>query len=349
MSPAIGPGQDRRGSLRADAPEGRGVGGVAQPVARLHPRAIRVPEIGDHVRRAGLGGAPGDQAGEAGRDDEAVAGQGLRFGEQAAPWQPAVLALGQVQHGHRPRHPGGTAREHRLGKGHRLAVGLEEQAGRRRHRRRLPPVVGGHRARLRVIEGEEGAAADPGTLRLDQPQRRLHRHGGVHRRAARAEDLEPGFDRQRVGRVDHGAVAMRRRLRAPAEREEQEQQFRKAHGRAFAGRRHPIDLRRRAKRANWTRRRAPCHRLRHEQPSRTPEPDHRRAGPESRPGDGCAGAQRGHGHPAGRAGGLRRGRPGRGAGHAGDRRPGRRRPWSRRWTRSSSPADRSTASPPPTG
>jgi hypothetical protein len=79
---------------------------------------------------------------------------------------------------------------------------LVEELGRRRRRRRLAPVIARDLAGPRVEHHHEGPAAEARRLRLDQTQNRLHRHRRIDRRAALAQHLQPGLDRQRIGRRD---------------------------------------------------------------------------------------------------------------------------------------------------
>ncbi len=60
---------------------------------------------------------------------------------------------------------------------------------------------------------EEAAAADPRRLWLDDAQHHLHRDGGIDRRAAALQDIEPGLDRHRMGGSDH---LLRFSLRCPS-------------------------------------------------------------------------------------------------------------------------------------
>ena len=80
-------------------------------------------------------------------------------------------------------HADGAAAQRRIQEGHGLAVGAEEKRLIHRARRRLPPVEGRHPAAFPIKEEKKPAAADAGRLRLDQREHRLHRDGGIHRRA----------------------------------------------------------------------------------------------------------------------------------------------------------------------
>ena len=55
----------------------------------------------------------------------------------------------------------------------------------------------------------ESAAADPGRLRLDQPQHRLHRDCGIDRTAAERQYLNAGNRGVRIGGRHHIAALLR--------------------------------------------------------------------------------------------------------------------------------------------
>ncbi len=80
--------------------------------------------------------------------------------------------------------------------------------------RRLSPVDRGRRAGPGVMPNEEGAAADPGALRLDDVQRQHGRDRRVGRAAALAEDLDPRGGRSRIRRRDHSGSGAGRSLGA---------------------------------------------------------------------------------------------------------------------------------------
>jgi len=53
---------------------------------------------------------------------------------------------------------------------------------------------------------QECAAGDPGALRLDESEHRLHRNRRVDRVAPLAQNLKSGIDRQRIGGSDPGRL-----------------------------------------------------------------------------------------------------------------------------------------------
>ena len=121
MSAAIGPARMAAGPSLAILRRGGGVGRVLQPVcAGDDPGSVGMAEIGDHVRRRGLGRVAGDQARQAGADDEAVVGEGLGLAEQGRPGKFAVRFVGHGEHGYRhpeprPSGPESTASENDIG------------------------------------------------------------------------------------------------------------------------------------------------------------------------------------------------------------------------------------------
>ena len=117
--------------------------------------------------------------------------------------------MGHGQHGHRPRRSGRSARQYGVDEGQGLAV-LIEQFGRGRGGGRLAPVIGGDPAGLGLIAHQKCAAPQAGRLGFHQPQHRLDGDRRIHRRAAPAQHLHPGLDRQRVGGGDERPARDRR-------------------------------------------------------------------------------------------------------------------------------------------
>ncbi|MCY1411982.1 hypothetical protein D9M71_273780 [compost metagenome] len=89
----------------------------------------------------------------------------------------------------------------RLGKAHRLSIGLQEKFFGGTGRGGFTAVVGAHG--FAIPKYDECAATDARRLWLDQRQHRLHRNRGIDGRAAPAQHLPPGFGCQRVGRRCH--------------------------------------------------------------------------------------------------------------------------------------------------
>jgi hypothetical protein len=69
-------------------------------------------------------------------------------------------------------------------------------------RRPLAAVDRADDARTRVVIHHESAAADAGTLRLDEAEHRLDGHRGIDSFAAFLENLDPRLGRQRIGGDD---------------------------------------------------------------------------------------------------------------------------------------------------
>ena len=114
------------------------------------------------------------------------------------PW----LRCTASEHGHGARHADAQAAEHRVVELARLAVDQEPVAGGG-GRRRLASIVGAEALRRRIPVHDEGAAPDPGGLRLDQVQDQLDGDRGVGGAAAGAKDFQARLDRMGVGRGDH--------------------------------------------------------------------------------------------------------------------------------------------------
>ena len=221
--------QQRPGPLGGDLADGGGIGRVLQDVARLDLGPVGLGEIGDGVWGCGLATAASRGGGHATRDRKAAIGQTLGLAEQVLPGQFAVLRLSQRQHGDGARRAGRPAAEDRHALVQRLAVVAIEQLRRRRHRGGFATVVGGHGLGLRVVVGQERAAAQARALRLHQAQRRLHRHRRIHRRTAGAQHLQARLHRHRIGGGHHAGRRrsglrgrhLRRRARRQSEGESQ--------------------------------------------------------------------------------------------------------------------------------
>src|SRR5438105_2948362 len=109
--------------------------------------------------------------------------------KQLLPPQPAELRVRRVQHRDRAGHAGGATAAHRLDERQGLAVLVEEHVGLRACGRALATLERAQLAAPGIVVEEEGAAADAGALRLDEPEHRLHRYRGVDRLASPGEDL----------------------------------------------------------------------------------------------------------------------------------------------------------------
>ena len=172
--------------------------------------SVRLGEIGHRVGGPALGKAADDHLGQARADDEAVLGQAFSRSKQVAPGQATMVGMGHVQHGDGPGGARGAAAHQHLDKGQGLALGVQEHVRGRRRRGLFPAVIGADLAGLGVVVDQKGPPAEAGTLRLHQPQHRLDRYGGVHRRAAGPQHLQPGLHRQGMGGGHHD-LALRRR------------------------------------------------------------------------------------------------------------------------------------------
>src|SRR5207244_11249088 len=103
-------------------------------------------------------------------------------------------------------HAGGAPAARRLDERQGLAVLVEEHVGLRARGRALATLERAQLAAPGIVVKEEGAAADAGALRLDEPEHRLHRYRGVDRLASPGEALEPGIDGEGVGGRDPGRL-----------------------------------------------------------------------------------------------------------------------------------------------
>ena len=162
-----------------------------------------------HVGLARLRNIAIDEARHALRHDSPILGGTYHGIKELRPGQRAVARVCCAQHRDRPGHAGRPPREHGIAVGERLAVRIEEHAGRRAMGRRLATVEGRDLLRRGVVIEHEAAAPDAGALWLDEPEHRLDRDGRIDRAAAGCEDFEAGFDGERVGRRDAGAACGR--------------------------------------------------------------------------------------------------------------------------------------------
>ncbi len=180
-----------------------GVGGVLQDVAGLHLGPVGLGEIGADVGGAGLRQREGGFGRQPRADHEAIRRQGLGGAEQLLPGQPAMLLMGQAQHGDGPGRPSRLAAEDGLEERHGLAVRLQEEAGGRRGGGGLAAVIGGQPMGPAVVIEQESPAPEARTLRLDQAQHRLDGHRRVDGAAAALQHLASGIRGQWIGRHHH--------------------------------------------------------------------------------------------------------------------------------------------------
>src|SRR6185503_11521921 len=97
-----------------------------------------------------------------------------------------------------------------IGELHRFAIGAKETVGPRSRGRGFAAIVGGEFLRPRVVVHDERAAADAGTLRLDQVEHQLHGHRGVQRVAAALDDVVSGPGCERIGGGDRELLRLDR-------------------------------------------------------------------------------------------------------------------------------------------
>ena len=96
----------------------------------------------------------------------------------------ACLVRG-LEQPHRSQHADRAATDDRVRELHRLAIRAEEAVGLRGRGRGLAPVDGHKLSRASIPVHEEGAAADPRSVRLDEIEHELDRDRRVRRAAAR--------------------------------------------------------------------------------------------------------------------------------------------------------------------
>ena len=113
--------------------------------------------------------------------------------------QPSPIRRQRAKRIHRPR------QRHRLNAAHWHRRHLPRPQFLRRHpRRRAPrPVQGEHILRPRRFDQRKAIAADPGHLRLANPQQRSPRNRRIHRIAARLQNVDGSRHRQRMRRRAH--------------------------------------------------------------------------------------------------------------------------------------------------
>ncbi len=186
-----------------DGAQRRRVIRVLQDMADRQRGAVGIVEVSRRRRVALQARVAGDHLVQAGRYRETVRRQPGRRLEQPRPGQRPVPAVRQLEHAQQPGHADRPAADHRVPEAERLARIVREQVGPRRRRRRFAPVITDQPAVAGIVMKHEGAAAESRTLRLHQPQNRLHGDRRVDRRAAGLEDFDAGRHRMRIGRRDH--------------------------------------------------------------------------------------------------------------------------------------------------
>jgi len=113
-----------------------------------------------------------------------------------------MAAVEGFERAQRAWHTDAEAAEHRLAEGARTAI--DEEAVRRcRRGRRLASIVALKGLAPRVPVQDEGAAADPGGLRLDQIEHQLHGHRGIGGIAPGAQHRKASVHSGPIGRRDH--------------------------------------------------------------------------------------------------------------------------------------------------
>jgi hypothetical protein len=200
---------ERRAARLLHPAQGGGVGRVAQGVAggerlaarkEVRPRRLEAVELGRLRHRAR----------QPRRHLEAVLGERDRRPEQLGPVGRAVAGVDHVEKLGRARHPDRAAADQRVPERQRLAVHAREVVAVGRHRGGLAAVEGGELAARGVVVDQERAAAEPGGLRLDQPEHGLDGDHGVDRVAAVAQHLDAGLGGERMRRRHHALVRRRR-------------------------------------------------------------------------------------------------------------------------------------------
>ncbi|MNO45652.1 hypothetical protein D3C76_359240 [compost metagenome] len=208
-----GPSIEGIGTVPCQRPEYPGQCRVGEAGARHLGAAVRLVEVGPGLGVFGQIGVLGEQGGQAWAYHKALLCQGDGGLEQAGPGQLAIALVGQGQGAHRA---GGTDRataHHAVVERHRFAI-LHEQLIRGRRGGRLTAIHGRHL--LAIPHQHEGAAADPGGLRLHQGQYQLDGDGRIDGAASRLDDLVARIHRQRVGRGHHEVAPLPARLVGPA-------------------------------------------------------------------------------------------------------------------------------------
>ncbi|VVN33876.1 hypothetical protein PS624_04991 [Pseudomonas fluorescens] len=112
-----------------------------------------------------------------------------------------MLVMGHHQCTQQPRCTDRATADLCLRERHRLAIGAQEQLLGGASRCGFATVVGAHL--FTVPQHDHRAAADPGRLRLNQRQHRLHRNRRINRRTALTQHLATGLSSQRIGSRCH--------------------------------------------------------------------------------------------------------------------------------------------------
>ena len=122
--------------------------------------------------------------------------------EQARPRQLALLLVQKFQRPQGAGHADAQATEDGVFQVARLAID-QKPVGLGGLRCRLAAVVALELLALCIPVQNEGAAADPGRLRLYQIEHELHGNRGIGRTAAGAQDFETRLHRIGIGRGHH--------------------------------------------------------------------------------------------------------------------------------------------------
>ena len=208
-----GPSIEGIGPIPCQRSEYPGQCRVGEAGARRLGAAIRLVEVGPGLGVFGQIGILCQQGGQTRADDEALLGEGDGGLEQAGPGQLAIAGVGQRQGTHSTGGADRATAHHAVIERHRLAI-LHEQLIRGRRRCRLPAIHGRHL--LAIPHQHEGAATDPGRLRLHQSQYQLDGDGRIDGAASRLDDLVARIHRQRVGRGHLEVAPLPARLVGPA-------------------------------------------------------------------------------------------------------------------------------------
>jgi len=178
--------------------DGLGVILVPQDGAGGFRCAVAVEEISFGNRIVGDAVGYLDGVGEARRNLEAAARQFYRASHQIGQRQSAEAAVHFLnQAGGRGDACGQAAFD---GVGEAQAF---EAFGRGGRRGGFTGVQGGHPVGLGIVVDQEGTAAKAGGLRLDQPQDKLRRYGGIDGGAAALQNGGTGARRFRIGGHHH--------------------------------------------------------------------------------------------------------------------------------------------------
>ncbi len=197
---------ERLGAVPAERAVGRGKVGVAQGGADHREAAAgqEEPAALGEVPEPGL--VAGRLVPEGLVDGEALLGDPLGRLQHLAERPAAPQPEGPLPGGGRAGDADGEAAGDGVGEGQRLAV-LQEERLVGRPGGRLAAVQGGDPAGRGVVVDEVATTADPGRVRLGDPQRGRRGDGRVHGVAAVAEHLDPGGGRVHVHAGDRPAPA----------------------------------------------------------------------------------------------------------------------------------------------